>query len=181
MQFRFSEALTVLPVFTPAAVPGLALGCFLANLGSPLGIVDWVFGTGATLLAAIGTWLVGRVPGEGRAVLAPLPRSSPTWCWWDLSSPASPAPAPSPSATLPGPPMAPPPCQWASGELVVCYALGIPLLMLLKRAGAGTSCSSDLILRCSEKSPCLPKRRPGFSCFIPAGPRGAGWPGSSPR
>ena len=61
VQFRFSEALTVLPVFTPAAVPGLALGCFLANLGSPLGIVDWVFGTGATLLAAIGTWLVGRV------------------------------------------------------------------------------------------------------------------------
>ena len=37
VQFRFSEALTVLPVFTPAAVPGLALGCFIANLASPLG------------------------------------------------------------------------------------------------------------------------------------------------
>lgn len=73
VQFRFSEALTVLPVFTPAAVPGLALGCFLANLGSPLGIVDWVFGTGATLLAAIGTWLVGRVRVKDVPVLAPLP------------------------------------------------------------------------------------------------------------
>ena len=73
VQFRFSEALTVLPVFTPAAVPGLALGCFLANLGSPLGIVDWVFGTGATLLAAIGTWLVGRVRVRDVPILAPLP------------------------------------------------------------------------------------------------------------
>ena len=54
VQFRFSETLTVLPVFTPAAIPGLAVGCFLANLGSPLGLVDWIFGTGATLLAAVG-------------------------------------------------------------------------------------------------------------------------------
>lgn len=61
VQFRFSEALTVLPVFTPAAIPGLALGCLIANLGSPLGIVDWVFGTGATLIAAVGTWIVGKV------------------------------------------------------------------------------------------------------------------------
>ena len=34
VQFRFSEALTVLPVFTPAAIPGLTLGCVIANLGS---------------------------------------------------------------------------------------------------------------------------------------------------
>ena len=56
VQFRFSEALTVLPVFTPAAIPGLTLGCLIANLGSPLGVVDWVFGTGATLIAAPGWW-----------------------------------------------------------------------------------------------------------------------------
>ncbi len=37
VQFRFSEALTVLPVFTPAAIPGLTVGCLIANLGSPLG------------------------------------------------------------------------------------------------------------------------------------------------
>ena len=67
VQFRFSEALTVLPVFTPAAVPGLALGCFIANLASPLGVVDWVFGTGATLLAGIGTWAGAGCEGERRA------------------------------------------------------------------------------------------------------------------
>jgi uncharacterized membrane protein len=53
VQFRFSEALTILPIFTPAAIPGLTLGCFLSNLGSTLGIVDWVFGTLATFLAAV--------------------------------------------------------------------------------------------------------------------------------
>ncbi len=52
-QFRFSEALTILPVFTPAAIPGLAVGCFIGNLGSPLGPVDWIFGTSATLIAAL--------------------------------------------------------------------------------------------------------------------------------
>ena len=36
-QFRFSEALTVLPAFTPAAIPGLAIGCLLSNLASPPG------------------------------------------------------------------------------------------------------------------------------------------------
>ena len=73
VQFRFSEALTVLPVFTPAAIPGLAVGCFLANLGSPLGLVDWIFGTGATLLAAVGTWMARKIQIKGVPVLAPLP------------------------------------------------------------------------------------------------------------
>ena len=52
VQFRFSEALTVLAALTPAAIPGLTIGCFLANLGSPYGIVDIVCGTLATLVAA---------------------------------------------------------------------------------------------------------------------------------
>lgn len=138
VQFRFSEALTVLPVFTPAAVPGLALGCFLANLGSPLGIVDWVFGTGATLLAAIGTWLVGRVRVKDVPVLAPLPPviANVVLVGFELSCLSSAGTFTFGNFT------------WAAygasalsvgiGELVVCYALGIPLLMLLKRAGAGT-------------------------------------------
>ena len=42
VQFRISEFLTVLPMFTPAAIPGLTLGCFLANLASPFGPVDWI-------------------------------------------------------------------------------------------------------------------------------------------
>lgn len=53
IQFRLSEALTVLSVFTPAAIPGLTVGCILANISSPFGIWDIVFGSLATLLAAI--------------------------------------------------------------------------------------------------------------------------------
>ncbi|MEE1026034.1 MAG: QueT transporter family protein, partial [Acutalibacteraceae bacterium] len=45
IQFRISEALTILPVFTPAAIPGLIIGCFIGNLGSPFGMVDVLLGT----------------------------------------------------------------------------------------------------------------------------------------
>ena len=72
-QFRFSEALTVLPAFTPAAIPGLAVGCLLSNLASPLGIVDWVFGTLATLLAACCTYMLRNVKWKEIPILAPLP------------------------------------------------------------------------------------------------------------
>ena len=55
VQFRVAEALTVLPFLFPGAIPGLAVGCFLANLlGSPI-VADWIFGTAATLLAALWT------------------------------------------------------------------------------------------------------------------------------
>lgn len=60
-QLRISEALTVLPVLTPAAVPGLAIGCAIANLGSPLGLVDIVCGTLATLIAAVLTRLTRNI------------------------------------------------------------------------------------------------------------------------
>lgn len=53
IQFRISEALCVLPFFTPAAVPGLAIGCFLANLLTGATIWDIIFGTLATLIGAI--------------------------------------------------------------------------------------------------------------------------------
>ena len=60
VQLRVAEAMTVLPFFFPEAIPGLAVGCFLANLlGSPF-VLDWIFGTLATLLAAI--WTSKPVP-----------------------------------------------------------------------------------------------------------------------
>jgi len=56
-QCRVSEALTMLPLLTPQAIPGLFVGCVLANLlGPSAGITDIVFGSLATLIAAIGTW-----------------------------------------------------------------------------------------------------------------------------
>ena len=54
-QCRISEILTILPVLMPQAVPGLTIGCLLANLISPVGVADIVFGTLATLVAACGT------------------------------------------------------------------------------------------------------------------------------
>lgn len=61
IQFRLSEMLTVLPFFTPAAVPGLTIGCLIANLLTP-GIAPWdiVFGTLATLIGALGTYLLRK-------------------------------------------------------------------------------------------------------------------------
>ena len=56
-QCRVSEALTMLPLLMPQAIPGLFVGCVLANLlGPSAGITDIVFGSLATLIAAIGTW-----------------------------------------------------------------------------------------------------------------------------
>ncbi len=52
IQFRIAEALTILPYFTPAAIPGVTIGCLLSNLLFEADILDVVFGTAATLLAA---------------------------------------------------------------------------------------------------------------------------------
>ena len=52
IQLRISEALTVLPVFFPASVPGLTVGCLISNIPSALGPADIVFGTAATFTAA---------------------------------------------------------------------------------------------------------------------------------
>lgn len=56
MQLRVSEALTILPIFTPAAIPGLFIGCIVANLVSPVGLIDVVIGSAATLIAAVLTY-----------------------------------------------------------------------------------------------------------------------------
>ncbi len=60
IQIRISEALTILPFFTPAAIPGLAIGCLLFNLLSGAAILDVIFGTIATLLGAIISYLIGK-------------------------------------------------------------------------------------------------------------------------
>lgn len=61
IQVRISEAMCILPAFTPAAIPGLTIGCFIANLLSGGVILDAVFGGLATLLGAVGAYLLGRV------------------------------------------------------------------------------------------------------------------------
>lgn len=72
IQVRFSEALCVLPIFTPAAIPGLTVGCFIANIGS-FNLLDMVFGTFATLLAALLTYLWRNVRVKNLPLLALMP------------------------------------------------------------------------------------------------------------
>lgn len=62
IQLRLSEMLTILPVFTPAAIPGLALGCLLANFLTGGIFYDVLFGCIATLLGALGTHLLKKHP-----------------------------------------------------------------------------------------------------------------------
>lgn len=59
VQVRFSEALTILPFFTPAAIPGLFVGCVISNLLVSANIFDIIFGSLATLLGALFTYLIG--------------------------------------------------------------------------------------------------------------------------
>ena len=62
IQLRLSEALCVLPVFLPAAVPGLTVGCLLANILCGNLFWDVIFGTLATLIGAVGTRMLRRRP-----------------------------------------------------------------------------------------------------------------------
>ncbi len=70
IQVRISEALTVLPAFTLSAVPGLAVGCVIANLLTGAALWDVVFGSLATLLGAIGTYYLGK--GKYTAPIFPI-------------------------------------------------------------------------------------------------------------
>ena len=71
IQIRFAEVLTVLPVFTAAGIPGVTIGCFLFNLLSGAVVGDVIFGPVATLIGAVGTWLL-RKKSRYLAVLPPI-------------------------------------------------------------------------------------------------------------
>ena len=118
MQVRISEALTILPALTPVGIPGLTVGCLLANLLGPYGIFDVVFGTLATLIATIGSyllrdhdWLVPLPPVIANAIIVGgmlhfaygVPGLWACMGWVGL------------------------------GELIACYVIGLPLLKFLKK------------------------------------------------
>lgn len=123
VQFRLAEAMTVLPFLVPSSIPGLAVGCFLANLlGSPIPL-DWLAGTMATLLAALWT------ARTRHRYLAPLP---PVVCnavivgaeiaWFMTQGGEAFWPAFGLNALTVG-----------LGEAVVCFGLGLPLLRWMER------------------------------------------------
>ena len=68
VQVRFSEALTILPIFSPAAIPGLFVGCILANVLTGCALWDIIFGSVATLIGALGTFFLRK-----HKILATLP------------------------------------------------------------------------------------------------------------
>ncbi|HIY06291.1 MAG TPA: QueT transporter family protein [Candidatus Evtepia faecigallinarum] len=118
VQFRFSEALTVLPFLFPGTWPGVFVGCLVANLLSPYGPIDIIIGSLATLIAALLTQKTSH------AWLAPLP---PVVCnmvlvggmlaWYEVGF----------SAQFPA--LFAVNAVWVGiGEAVVCYVLGILLL-----------------------------------------------------
>ena len=72
IQFRFSEALCILPIFLPEAIPGLFIGCLVSNLIAGGVIWDIIFGSIATLIGAIGSRLLKDLP-EGTKWIATLP------------------------------------------------------------------------------------------------------------
>lgn len=77
IQLRFSEALTVLPFFSFAGVPGVTLGCLLSNIVTGCNIFDIVFGTFATFLGALGTFYIGKLSKKSSSgflkFLSPVP------------------------------------------------------------------------------------------------------------
>jgi len=124
LQFRVSEVLVLLPVLTSAAIPGVALGCLLSNLlFGGLGLVDIVFGTLATLLAAVGTRMLRRwiafSPVPPLVLNALIVGTYLTMIIPDYNVPV-----------------------WLSmlyvgiGEIVVLYVVGLPLILVLKRVDA---------------------------------------------
>lgn len=118
LQVRVSEALTILPYFTPAAIPGLFIGCIIANFNSPLGVIDIVFGSLASLIAAI---MTSRIKDKR---LAPFPSIIvnaiviPFVLKYTLGLPYF--------ANM----------LWiAFGQSIACYGFGYPLLVLLEKKG----------------------------------------------
>ncbi|MBO5230007.1 MAG: QueT transporter family protein [Clostridia bacterium] len=128
LQFRFSEALSILSVFTPAAVPGLTIGCILGNISSPFGVWDIIFGSLATLLAAISARALRNVKIKGfpfLSLLMPVVFNA-------LIIGAEITflmPAQTPSLAL----FAVSALEVGAGELAVCLAGGIPLFYAIRK------------------------------------------------
>ena len=119
IQVRISEALTILPFFTPAAIPGLFVGCFIANFLGPLSVADLIIGSSASLIASVLSYKLRH-----KQILVPLPPVAvngvmigamlhfiygvPLPLWMCMAF-----------VTV--------------GQIIACYGIGYPLLCFLKK------------------------------------------------
>lgn len=118
VQFRVAEALTLLPFFLPEAVPGLFVGCLLANLIGGLGIIDIILGSAATLAAA---WLSSKSPNIWAAAAAPVAVNAVVVGGY--------------LSVITNTPLAISVSYLALSEAGVCFVLGVPLCRLLINSG----------------------------------------------
>ena len=123
VQFRISEALTVLPFIFPPAIPGLTIGCVISNIYSPM-IWDIIIGSSATLVAAVITYYMGRSKLQWMKFIAPMPA---------VIVNAIVVGAELTYLMAIGNTLIYNILMVGLGELVVCYVLGLPLLLGVQR------------------------------------------------
>lgn len=128
IQFRLSEALTVLAVLTPAAIPGLTVGCAIGNISSPMGIWDVLFGAAATLLSAVCARALRNVQLKKLPILS---SSMPVLFNAVIVGLEIVLLTPTDGAKLTAFLISA--LEVGAGELIVCFALGLPLYSALRR------------------------------------------------
>ena len=127
IQFRVSEVLTILPILTSNAIPGLAIGCFISNLSSPFGLIDVIFGTLSTIITAVLTRKLRKIKVKDIPILSFMP---PVLLgaisvglivsifnlgkfYWPIFLPVF--------------------LNVFLSQFIICYGLGIPFFMILKK------------------------------------------------
>ena len=136
IQFRLAEIMVVLAILTPAAIPGLTVGCLLANLMNPsgLGLVDVIFGSLATLIAAVLTRRIAvrasRLPQTPRDLLSLSPpvlvNALIVGTYLPFLLTQGPVTIPAVLISI---------AYLAASETLVVYLLGFPFLTVLRRTG----------------------------------------------
>ena len=127
IQFRFSEALTLLAAISPAAIPGLTVGCFLGNITSPYGMIDVICGTLATLIAAVLSYATRNVKFKDVPFLSAIfPVLSNAIIVGIEITVFMPEGFKLQAFLINA-------LQVGVGELVICYGLGLPLYKVIKK------------------------------------------------